>query len=141
METDLPANLLRMSHVLLVEDDPLMSDLYKAILTNGGIEVTHVSSGKAALATLKKLRPDLVVLDMMMPEMSGVDVLKKMRSQPKLADIPVVVSSNFADGDHEKVALAAGATKYILKSAYLPAAFLAFIRETLEELAQVKPAK
>jgi CheY-like chemotaxis protein len=120
-----------MPSILLVEDDPLMADLYVAVLQAAKLAVTRVASGKEALAHLKASQPDIMILDLMMPEMSGMEVLEKMRAVPNFAAVPVIVSSNFADEAYEKRALEAGARKYVLKSAYLPAAFVKMIKEEL----------
>jgi CheY-like chemotaxis protein len=76
--------------ILIVDDEPHMIELVKAILSGEGYDVTTASDGKEGLKILEKLKPDLVILDMMMPGMSGREVCEKIRANPKTKGLKVV---------------------------------------------------
>src|SRR5215471_961965 len=80
-----------MKRVLLVDDDAILTRTYRDRLAAHGFQVNTVGSGAAALVFLESAKPDLVVLDLMMPGITGVDVLKFVRGQPRLAETPVVL--------------------------------------------------
>jgi two-component system response regulator VicR len=77
--------------VVCVEDDPEMIDLVKLILTRRGYEVAGANGGKEGLELIEQIRPDLVLLDLMMPDMDGWEVYQKMKANEHTKDIPVIV--------------------------------------------------
>ncbi len=120
-----------MTRVLLVDDDPLVQLAYKGALSRRGFDVKLAEDGVAALKSMHEARPDIVVLDMMMPRLSGGDVLRLMRSQPSLAQLPVIIFSNsYIDAETAKSA-GTGAQKGLLKSGCTPAILEDTIREVL----------
>src|SRR5690242_15909146 len=89
------SNLTRaMKRLLLVDDDTFVLRSYRDRLSAHGFQVNTAGDGTAAIAILRAARPDLVVLDLMMPNLSGVDVLKFMRSETRLKATPVIVLTN-----------------------------------------------
>src|SRR6476659_1005004 len=83
-----------MKRLLLVDDDPVLTRSYRDRLSAHGFQVNTAASGAAALSILESAKPDLVVLDLLMPQVTGVDVLKFVRGQRRLATTPVVVLTN-----------------------------------------------
>ena len=83
-----------MAQVLLVEDDPFLSTLLKNRLQKEGLEVLLAKTGLEALEILKKSQPDLVLLDLILPEKSGFEVLEDMISNPQYGKPPVIIISN-----------------------------------------------
>ena len=79
------------SKVLVVEDDPSVRGLLHTLLTGEGYEVATASDGLAGLVKASSSKPDLMLLDLMMPDLGGVRVLEEIRSDPTMADIPVIV--------------------------------------------------
>jgi len=77
--------------VVCIEDEPEMIDLIRLILGRENFELVGAVGGEEGLATVRKLEPDLVLLDLMMPDMDGWEVYQQMKSDPKLKDIPVIV--------------------------------------------------
>ncbi len=77
--------------VVCVEDEPEMIDLVRLILAKEGFEVVGVSGGLDGLATIEQLQPDLVLLDLMMPDMDGWEVYRRMKANPVISNIPVIV--------------------------------------------------
>ncbi len=111
-----------MAKLFLAEDDPLMSRMYERALRLGGHEVELAHDGEAALTQLKAAtpKPDLIVLDIMMPKMSGFDVLKNIKEDQALKNIPVVLLTNLAGKDDAQKGTDMGAALYMVKSDYNP---------------------
>lgn len=104
------------SHSILVVDDTLANRrLYGSILTRSGFAVITAEGGAQALKLISKQLPSLVVLDYMMPDVDGIDVLKQLRAEPRTAHLPVVMLTASAEPDHIDAALSAGANDYITK--------------------------
>ena len=79
-----------MAKILIVDDEPHMVELEKGILESNGYTVISATNGEEALSVLENEKPDLVILDMMMPGMSGREVCKKIRENPKTKDLRVI---------------------------------------------------
>jgi len=127
-----------MKRILFVDDDPLVLRLYRDGLRLRGFEVEGAEDGLAAAKLLQQAKPDAMVLDLMMPKLSGIAVLKYVRAQPNLAKLPVVVLSNAYTTDLAREAAAAGADKGLLKAGCTPAA-LADILKGLLNVQQTSP--
>ena len=92
-----------MSKILLVEDDPFLVTLLKAKLSREGFEILHAKDGQEAIDILRKGKPDLILLDIILPQKSGFEVLEEVRSDPQLRNVPVMIISNLGQtGDIEK---------------------------------------
>ena len=106
-----------MTHVLVVDDDPVIADLVAFRLARLGLEVSVESDGEAGLAAVRQLRPDLVVLDWMMPRMNGLEVCAALRSDadPALARTPVLLLTAKAQEPDLERGFAAGATDFVAK--------------------------
>src|ERR1022692_4559832 len=117
--------------ILLVDDDPLILRLYRDGLTRLGAQVSVAPDGLAAIQALHTARPDVMVLDLMMPRCSGVDVLRFIRSDPKLKTLPVVVVSNSYMKQMAAEAAALGVEKALLKVSCSPSILLSTINEVL----------
>ncbi len=101
--------------IMIVEDDRFLSFLMKARLEKEGFTVIQVFDGEEAINALRQERPSLVILDLIMPKVTGFEVLKMISITPQLAGLPVVIVSNLAqDSDIEK-ARAFGAKEYFVK--------------------------
>ena len=104
-----------MKHVLLADDDAVILKLYETALTRLGFQVTTASDGIRATQTLLASKPDILVLDLMMPGFNGVDVLKFVRSKDALRDLPVIILTNAYLTDLADKAIAIGVQDAILK--------------------------
>lgn len=104
-----------MARIIYAEDDQLVGELVQAVLMDAGHAVGVVPDGKAAMAVLANRRPDLLILDMSMPEMSGSEVLDKVRRDPALYDMPVLIITGRVSVADETIARTAGATEYLRK--------------------------
>lgn len=105
-----------MKHILITEDDPFTANICSDKFSQGGFEVSLAHDGKAAIELLKSHPPDVVLLDLMLPEIDGIGVLRFIRSQESLRDLPVIVWSNStAFSNLAKSARDAGATTFLNK--------------------------
>jgi len=104
--------------ILIVEDDEMIADIYQRQLEKGGYEVKVVKDGQAATNEVQKHRPDLVLLDMVMPGMDGIGILETLK---KGENMKVIVFSNIQDKDKEKEALEKGADAFLIKAHHTPA--------------------
>jgi len=118
-----------MAKVLVVDDNRAGRDLIRAILKSLPCEIVEASHGQQGLDLLQRERPDLVLLDIDMPGMDGLEVVGRIRQDAKYAELPVIAVTAFAmDGDREK-AMAAGFTDYVTKPVRA-----AGLRQTVQEL-------
>jgi len=101
--------------ILLVEDNPVNRRLAEFLLRSQGYDVRAAATGVEAFEMLERERPDLIVMDIQLPGMDGLEVTRKLKEQPATADIPVIAVTSYAmKGDREK-ALAAGCAGYVTK--------------------------
>ena len=121
-----------MKKILFVDDDPLVVFIYKEALSRAGFKVDVAPDGLSATKALHASRPDVMVLDLMMPRLGGQDVLKFVRSRPELATLPIVVLSNSFVQAPENAEGLAPALKALLKVRCTPAVLLGVVRELLE---------
>ncbi len=87
--------------VLLVEDDVMIVKMYKRKFNKDDFELTTAFNGEEAMKKIKNDRPDIVLLDIMMPKMNGLEVLNKIKADPLLSGIPVVMLTNLGDRDED----------------------------------------
>lgn len=120
-----------MAKILIIEDDPLMARLYKKIFTFEKFEVELAGDGEEGLDKARSGKPTLILLDIMMPKMNGIQVLEKLKADPEMKKIPVVMLTNLAGEQDAENALAKGAIKYIIKSEYEPKQVTAMVKELL----------
>ncbi len=106
--------------VMLIEDDPLIIKMYKAKFVHEGFKVITAEDGVKGLEDALKLKPDFIVLDIMMPQLSGLDLLAKLRQDPKGKDIPVLVLTNLTEKEEEQKAMQLGVKEYLLKANLTP---------------------
>ena len=104
-----------MSTILLVEDDPDIRHLVSYKLTRGGFDVIDVADGIAALKAARLHPPDLVLLDVRMPKMSGLEVCRELRAGPLTATVPIIMLTARSRPQDLEQGYAAGATDYIIK--------------------------
>jgi len=109
-----------MAKIVIIEDDALISRMYQKIFLSKGHQVEVAVNGEEGMEKITTLKPNLILLDIMMPKVNGLELLKKIKSTPDIARVPVVVLSNLSGTTDIETALAEGAVKYIVKSDYKP---------------------
>ncbi|MBI4026799.1 MAG: response regulator [Verrucomicrobia bacterium] len=118
-------------HVLIIEDDHLVGSIYRQKLSMEGFQADVVTDGEAGIEWLNQHQTDLVLLDLMLPKVNGVDVLKNIRAKSGLRDTPVIVFSNAYLSNMVKDAWDAGATQVVSKMNTSPKKVVEMIRECL----------
>ncbi|HXE41380.1 MAG TPA: response regulator [Candidatus Baltobacteraceae bacterium] len=129
-----------MKNILYVEDNAIVTQAYGNVLRREGFNVDVAEDGLAAMKKLAATKPDLVLLDLIMPKINGTDVLKYIRSTPMLKSTPVIMLSDGSMADLAQGALAIGVEGALLKSRCNPQILLETIREVLGEGAPANPA-
>lgn len=121
-----------MARILVVEDDAMIARIVRIKLENSGYEVQVAGDGGEGLMAIREARPDLVLLDVMMPVMDGYKLLRMLRSVPEYADLPVILLT--ARGQEREITsgLREGATDYIVKP-FSPAELAARVRRWLAQ--------
>ena len=123
--------------ILLVDDDKVFIEMYKLRLEASGYEVVVVEDGEKALVSAMDVKPNLILLDIMMPKINGLDVLDILKSTPETKNIPVIILTALLKDVNEVRGLMAGAAGYLVKSEVTPAQVV----EKIESVLQKKPAK
>ncbi len=121
-----------MKKILLIEDDLSLSKMYSLKLAKSGFEALTALSGNEALLVLKEQRPDLILLDIMLPDISGLEVLKEIKSENSLKNIPVIVLTALPEVIALRKALDLGADSYLIKSETTPEVLIKYIQLELE---------
>ncbi len=103
------------AHVLVVDDEPAIAELERHHLARAGHRVTTAANGWEALAVARDDRPDLILLDLMLPDLDGFGVCEILRREPATATIPIVIVSAWASGDSRHLGLELGALDYVTK--------------------------
>ncbi len=118
--------------ILLVDDDPNLRDMLRAMLEIGGFEVIEAEDGLDALEKLEEITPDILVLDVMMPNLDGVSLCKQLRSDAEFVSLPIIMLSGKTQ--HQAVAegMAAGANCYLCKPIT--------VEELIQSVRQLLPA-
>jgi two-component system, OmpR family, phosphate regulon response regulator PhoB len=124
--------------IVIVEDDILLAKMYSTKFIAEGFDVVLASDGEAALLKIKtELPPDFIIMDMMMPKLSGVQVLEQIRNTPELADLPVLILTNLQDQAQIFKAKELGVVEYLIKANYTPSQIAGFVKQYLARKGKV----
>lgn len=115
--------------VLIIEDEQLLNEAYARVLTAANISLLRAYNGKEALDILKGEKPDIVLLDLRMPVMDGIEFLKKLHPKENLPNAKIIVFSNYDDQHEIDEAFSLGAMHYMLKAWATPDELVKLIRE------------
>jgi len=102
--------------VLLIEDDAFLIDILDRKLTSAGFEFRNASNLTEALESIKNAKPDVILLDIVLPQKSGYDVLESIKERGEAKDIPVIILSNLGDPADQERGRELGAEKFLIKS-------------------------
>ncbi|MGH9476208.1 MAG: response regulator transcription factor [Terriglobales bacterium] len=125
--------------ILLVEDEDLIRDTYARRLEHEGYAVRQAASGREALQSARQAPPQLILLDVMLPDLSGLEVLKSLRADRRFLSTPVVLFTNLSQHIDKHQAARLGATDYLVKSEVAPADVVARVRQLLEAAPGQRP--
>ncbi len=118
-------------HLLLVEDDTFLGGMYVTKLSMEGFSVELATDGKTGLERAKKILPDLILLDILLPKMNGFEVLKDLKADSTTKSIPVILLTNLGQKEDVVQGLDLGATDYLIKAHFMPSEVVAKIKEVL----------
>lgn len=104
--------------ILFVEDNPAIQKTFGEILTQEGYQVIPAVDGEIGLSLAKKEKPDLILLDLILPKKDGFEVLKELKAEEQTKEIPVIVLTNLEQSTDVERALEYGATTYLVKANY-----------------------
>ncbi len=121
-----------MKKILIIEDDPFLNEMYATKFSQSGFQVEIAADGQQGLKKIKTFKPDLILLDTVLPKMDGFEILKTVKEDAKLNKIPVVLLTNLGQKEEVEKGLALGADEYIIKAHFTPTAVVAKVKEILK---------
>jgi len=129
-----------MKKILIIEDDQIVANVYRNKLAVEGYKAEVAFDGEAGLKVMRTFQPDLIILDLMLPTISGVDVIKEIRNEPEFAKTPIIVFSNTYLTNLIQDAWRAGANKCLSKSSCSPKDFIDVVRHTIGDSGAIPQA-
>lgn len=121
-----------MKTILLIEDDPFLIDIYATKLKETGFSVKVAHDGEEALKKAREEKPDLVVLDIVLPKIDGWEILKEIKSEEELKDLKIIILSNLGQKEEVEKGIKLGARKYLIKAHYTPSQIVEEIQKILK---------
>lgn len=115
--------------ILILEDDFFIRDLYEMQAKKAGYDVITASDGEEGIQKTKAEKPNLILIDLMLPKIDGISIIKAIKTDPTLANIPCILVTNLEDSAKEKEAAAAGAAAYLLKIKNTPTKVIEVIKQ------------
>jgi DNA-binding response OmpR family regulator len=106
--------------ILIVEDDVFIRDIYQVKFSQEGFDVTTAEDGIKAMEILENMVPDIILLDIIMPYMNGMEVLKKIRSNDALKNVPIIMLTNISEKESVSEGISYGVSDYLIKSHFTP---------------------
>lgn len=120
-----------MTKILVVEDDKFLRELISQKVGGEGYEVVEAVDGEEGVEKVSKERPDLILLDLILPGMDGFEVLRKVKGEEATKDIPVIIISNLGQKEDVDKGMGLGAVDYLIKAHFTPGEIISKIREVL----------
>lgn len=118
--------------ILIVEDDKFLRELIAQKLIKEGYDIGEAVDGEKGLKSIKEEKPDLILLDLILPGIDGFEVLAKMKEDPIMAQIPVIILSNLGQKDDIERGLKMGANDYLIKAHFTPGEIIDKIKAVLK---------
>lgn len=119
--------------ILLIEDDPFLLSMYATKFELEGFEIISADDGEKALKTAGKEKPDIILLDVLLPKMDGFEVLKELKKNEETKAAPVILLTNLSQRDDVEKGLALGAVDYLIKAHFMPTEVVEKIKKILAE--------
>lgn len=126
-----------MQKILIVDDDTKLTDIYNEVLTQSGFTVSVVNDPRAAIETIVAEMPNLILLDVLMPEISGLELLDSIKNNERVNQIPIVFLTNLRDDDTIKQGLEKGAIGYLMKTELTPGQVVEEVKLFLNQASQI----
>lgn len=121
-----------MPKILIVDDDTFLSGIYATKLDLEGFQVLTAHDGEEGIKAAQKDKPDLILLDVLMPKLDGFEALKRLKADAGTKDIPVIMLTNLGQKEDIEKGLEDGAVDYLIKAHFVPAEAVAKIKKVLK---------
>lgn len=122
-----------MKKILIIEDDKFLRELISQKISKEGYEIAEAVDGEKGIESVKSEKPDLILLDLILPGIDGFEVLDRIKSDPEAAQIPVIILSNLGQRDDIEKGLKMGATDFLIKAHFTPAEIIEKIKSVTRE--------
>jgi len=123
---------MKVKTILLIEDDPFLIDIYTTKLKESGFKVEVATNGEEGIIKAQETKPNLIVLDIVLPQIDGWEILKEIKANPNLKKIPVVILSNLGQKSEVEKGIKLGAVKYLIKAHFTPSEVIEEIKKVLK---------
>ena len=120
-------------HVLIIEDDVFLAEIYQKKFEMEGFKVSTANNGEKWLADIKKKKPDIVLLDILLPKLDGFAVLEAAKKDSSTKDIPIILLTNLGQKDDVQRGLDEGAVDYLIKTHFKPSEVVDKVRKVLQK--------
>lgn len=120
-----------MTKIAIIEDDQVINQMYRMKFEAAGFEVYTASDGDAGVRLVKKVEPEIILLDLQMPKMNGAEALEQIRADAKSKDVPVFILTNLGEEEAPKSLRSLGIDSYIVKAELTPSQVVARVRDAL----------
>ncbi len=120
--------------ILLIEDEEMLANMYEVKFQNEGFEITKALDGATGLELAKSIQPDLILLDVIMPKMDGFSVLKSIREDASIKDLPVILLTNLGQEEDVQKGKELGVVGYLVKANVTPAEVVEAAKRELAKL-------
>ncbi len=117
--------------IVIVEDELMLAEMYRDKLLRVGFDVYSAFDAEEGLELVRKVKPDLILLDILLPRENGVGLLGRIRKEPEISSTPVIAFSNYDDTQTKNEAKELGAKEYLIKTNYTPQEIVDKIKEHL----------
>jgi two-component system alkaline phosphatase synthesis response regulator PhoP len=121
-----------MKKILIIEDEKILAEMYREKLEMEGFKVALAFDVKEGIEMAKKEKPDLILLDILLPVENGVSFLRKQKEDKEISEIPVIAFSNYDDLRTKKEAMELGVKEYLIKTNYTPSEIIEKIKKYLK---------
>ena len=118
--------------ILIIEDEKILGEMYQDKFTQAGFKTILINTAEEGIKATSKEKPDLILLDILLPKANGISFLKKLKKDKNLSSIPVVAFSNYDDQEVKKEAHQLGVEDYLIKTNYTPQEIIEKIKNYLK---------
>ena len=120
--------------ICIIDDEPNILEIYSRALSNKGYDIVTAKNGREGLEIIRREKPNLVLVDIMMPEMDGVEMMNVMRQDESMAKIPIIIMSNVSDREIYKKVEKFNTRFYLVKSLFEPKKVVGIVEEVLHSI-------
>ena len=125
--------MAKINKLLLVEDEKMLAEMYVTKFTSEGFEISHAADGEKGLVLAKELKPDLILLDIILPKIDGFAVLKELKQDATTRDIPVLLLTNLGQDEDVSKGKELGATDYLVKANHTPSEIVGKVKAFIKK--------